>query len=165
MPINKDIYTRIKAVVDHFAKGVSSNFAKQLGIPHNTFQGYLSSTGQDKIKVKLLFQILDICPGINPHWMLTGEGEMLGRSGMSTHSGIPPEELDEKLTPTQREMLTYKRLQTELGRSPERIADGIDAIVMGKTRSPKSTYPTAKPEAAPGYNNIHEPGVDFGENI
>jgi len=45
---------------------------------------------------------------------------------------IPAEEISPNLSPGQREMLTYKRLQTELGTSKERIADGIDAIVMGK---------------------------------
>lgn len=60
-------------------------------------------------------------------------------------------------------MLTYKRLQTELGSKPERIADGIDAIIMGKTTHNKSTYKTAESPADPGYHKVHEPGVDFGE--
>jgi len=102
---------------------------------------------------------------INGHWLLTGEGEMLGDQGQAETPAIPLEELNEKLTPAQREMLTYKRTMQELGAAPERIIDGIEAIAMGKTRAPKSTYATAEPPAAPGYNNIHEPGSDFGKDI
>jgi hypothetical protein len=45
---------------------------------------------------------------------------------------FPEEEVSDKLTPEQRNMLTYKRLQTELGMDKQRIAEGIEAIVMGK---------------------------------
>lgn len=80
---------------------------------------------------------------------------------------LPVEELDEKLTPAQREMLTYKRTMLELGASPERIIDGIEAIAMGKTTQAKSAiaYSTAEPPAAPGYHKVHESGADFGNDI
>jgi len=77
-------------------------------------------------------------------------------------STVTADELNEKLTPAQREMLTYKRLQTELGMPNEKIAAGIEAIVMGRSHGDKSCYCTAEPQADPGYNQVHEPGADFG---
>ena len=79
-------------------------------------------------------------------------------------STITEDELNEKLTAAQREMLTYKRLQTELGTPNEKIAAGIDVIIQarGRVTSDKSCYCTAEPEADPGYNQVHEPGIGFG---
>ncbi|EFL52989.1 hypothetical protein DesfrDRAFT_0037 [Solidesulfovibrio fructosivorans JJ]] len=82
-----------------------------------------------------------------------------------TRHGLPLAEVDDNLTPAQREMLTYKRTMQELGAAPERIIDGIEAIAMGKTRAPKSTYKTAESPADPGYNNVHESRTDFGKDI
>lgn len=77
--------------------------------------------------------------------------------------GLPPEELNEKLTPTQREMLTFQRLMREYNAPPEKIIDGIMAIATAKSDRSKSLYRTAEPPADPGYNNVHESRADFGE--
>jgi len=93
-------------------------------------------------------------------WLLLLEGDPFDDTKCEK-SPIPKEEFDEHLSQAQREMLTYKRIQTELGMPNEKIAAGIEAIAMGKTRDKKS-YCTAEPPADPGYNNIHEPGAGFG---
>lgn len=73
--------------------------------------------------------------------MLSGEIKQKAQS-------LPAEEISDNLTPEQRNMLTYKRLQTELGMDNKRITEGIEAIVMGK-------HPGAK-------KSDKEPGVDEG---
>lgn len=166
MSVNKDIYTRLKQLVEFLTNGSVTRFAQEIGQKHNTFIGYLKPEGQEKLKILTLYSILDRFPEINPLWLLTGDGEMIC-SGTPPSPTLPAEELNEKLTPAQREMLTYKRTMQELGAKPERIIDGIEAIAMGKTCQPKSTgtYATAEPPANPGYNNIHEPEADFGSDI
>ncbi|OLN24893.1 hypothetical protein DVDV_3825 [Desulfovibrio sp. DV] len=139
-----------------------SEFAKLLGLARQTISNY--TTGKSEPNWSVLNDIVGKL-GVNPIWLLTGNGEMLG-SDSAPSPNLPAEELNEKLTPAQREMLTYKRTMQELGAPPERILDGIEAIAMGKTRQPKSaTYATAEPPADPGYHHIHEPGSDFGSDI
>ena len=163
MQINKDIYIRLKQLVQHCAGGTIARFAQEIGQKHNTFQDYLKPSGQYKIKLSMLYEILAKYPEINPIWLLTGEGEMLENEKSSLK--LQPEELDEKLTPTQREMLSYRRTMQELGAPAERIIDGIEAIAMGKAAQNKSTYKTAESPADPGYHKVHEPGSDFGKGI
>lgn len=55
------------------------------------------------------------------------------RDGVSHNQpSILPEETSPNLSAVQRKMFTYKRLQTELGMDKQRIAEGIEAIVMGR---------------------------------
>ncbi|EFL53127.1 transcriptional regulator, XRE family [Solidesulfovibrio fructosivorans JJ]] len=136
-------------------------FALSGGVTKQTLSGYL--TGKREPGRSTLANWVNAFH-VNGTWLLTGEGEMLGDQGKTETPAIPLEELSEKLTPAQREMLTYKRTMQELGAVPERIIDGIEAIAMGKTRAPKSSYATAEPPADPGYNNVHEPGSDFGKD-
>jgi len=107
----------------------------------------------------------------SPKWLLLGTGpqrEALESPPPPPVESIPPEELSEKLTPTQREMLTCKRLMVEIGASPDQIVESIKAIALSKTCQPtpkSSQYPTAEPETITGYNHIHEPKADFGKGI
>lgn len=57
---------------------------------------------------------------------------------------VPVEETSTLLSATQREMYAYKRLQTELGMASSRIAEGIEAIVRGKT---EQAMPSPRPLA------------------
>lgn len=84
---------------------------------------------------------------------MTGEGQMFTDENREKPDELPQEEISDKLTPEQRNMLTYKRLQTELGMDKQRIAEGIEAIVMGKR-------PGARKSAKePGFDE----GVGFSE--
>ena len=135
-------------------------FAQQGGITKQTLSTYLKGRSEPSRATMAnwvkIFQI-------DGTWLLTGEGEMFRGAASENQLSVPTEETSPSLSAVQREMLTYKRLQTELGSKPERIADGIDAIIMGKTTHNKSTYKTAESPADPGYHKVHEPGVDFGE--
>jgi hypothetical protein len=76
---------------------------------------------------------------------------------------VPPEEMNERLTSIQREMLTYKRIMLEINASSEKIANGLEAIATGRSNNTKSTYATAEPPASCGYNKIHEPSGGFDD--
>jgi len=149
---------RLKKVAQHLGLQ-EQGLAQRLGLSKQAMSNY--TTGRNEPKPSMLVEIVNTF-SINPEWLLTGAGDMLGNPNNLVISDIHPREMDEKLTPAQREMLTYKRIQTELGMPNEKIAAGIEAIAMGKTRDKKS-YCTAEPPADPGYNNIHEPGAGFGE--
>jgi len=104
-------------------------FAQQCGIKKATLSNYVN--GKSFPDWQTLREIVRVF-GINPSWLLTGEGEMFTCGSPQVSKNFPEEEVSERLTPEQRNMLTYKRLQTELGMDKQRIAEGIEAIVMGK---------------------------------
>ncbi len=139
--------------------------AKLLGIGVGKIRAWIKGQRPQSDDLEILARKLNF----SPRWLLLGEGapflDQDNEDTSGTASPIPPEELDEKLTPTQRELLTYKRMLTELAASPERIIDGLEAIAMGKTTRAKTTYKTAEPPANPGYNNVHDPHAKFGEGI
>ncbi|MHC1789015.1 helix-turn-helix domain-containing protein [Solidesulfovibrio sp.] len=124
----QDLSLRIRSAIDKL--GIEKReFAEAGGITAQTLSGYLAAVREPSFSV--------LCGWIRSfqldgNWLLTGQGEMFSASTNQKPNDLPLDEISEKLTPEQRNMLTYKRLQTELGTSKERIADGIDAIVMGK---------------------------------
>ncbi|MEA4857088.1 MAG: helix-turn-helix transcriptional regulator [Solidesulfovibrio sp.] len=138
------------------------DFALAGEIAPQTLTGYLDGTSQPKQDVLAKwFQVFRV----NLNWLVTGHGEMFFDSPASTQATIPEEEISKDLTPEQRTMLTYKRLQSELGTAKERIADGIDAIVMGKCVGEKQTgYNSSEKEGLrfEGINKIHEKHSEFG---
>jgi len=137
-------------------------FAQRCGIKKATLSNYVN--GKSLPDWSTLREIVQIF-GINPVWLLTGEGEMFISGSCQVSQNLPLEEVSEKLTPEQRNMLTYKRLQTELGTSKDRIADGIEAIVMGKCGNAKrkTNYGVAEePGGDAGCNKVQEDGAGFG---
>jgi transcriptional regulator with XRE-family HTH domain len=94
---------------------------------------------------------------VNANWLLTGEGEMLLDAQSASLDSIPAEEVSATLSPTQREMYAYKRLQTELGMPKTRIAEGIEAIVRGKPNRPGllSGYAATNKEMDDRFDNAH----------
>ena len=81
---------------------------------------------------------------VNANWLLTGEGEMLLNAQSTPLDNVPAEEISATLSPIQREMYAYKRLQTEHGMPKARIAEGIEALVRGK---PDSSWPLSSQAA------------------
>lgn len=84
------LYERLLQLVSIISGNSQTKFAKSLGMAQTTFLGYLSETGQSKIRVSFLDQILNTYPQIRREWLYFGEGEMLQSgedalpSGMST---------------------------------------------------------------------------------
>lgn len=71
------LYERILKLVELFENNSQTQFAKKIGVPQATFNTYLNSSGQRKIKLELLAKILNFFPQINKYWLYFGEGEML----------------------------------------------------------------------------------------
>ena len=131
----------------------------------STVSAYLSGQSQPAVDI-LSNWVRDF--KFNANWLLTGEGEMFADWPRTTGIALPEEELSEKLTPEQRNMLTYKRLQTELGTSKERIADGLDAIITGKCVSEsKKKYGAAEERGlqVDATDKVQEESAEFGKGI
>lgn len=73
----RKIYKRLLTLVDAFAEGSQTAFAKRAGLNQSTFWGYLSEHGQSKIKLNTLERIQAVYPEVNKNWLYFGEGEML----------------------------------------------------------------------------------------
>lgn len=71
-----ELYERILKLVELFENNSQTQFAKKIDIPQATFNTYLNSSGQLKIKLTLLKKILSVFPQINKYWLFFGEGEM-----------------------------------------------------------------------------------------
>lgn len=139
------------------------DFAIAGEIAPQTLTGYLDGTSQPKQEVlSKWFKAFKV----NLNWLVAGYGEMFIQENECSGPLIPKEELSKSLTAEQRNMLTYKRLQTELGTSKERIADGIDAIVMGKCVSEKTKTEYGMSEErglGAATDKVQEEGAGFGE--
>lgn len=127
-----------------------TEFAQHGGVTKQTLSGYL--TGKREPGRGTLANWVNVFH-VNGTWLLTGAGAMFPDEENQKLEVLPQEEISEKLTPEQRNMLTYKRLQTELGMDKQRIAEGIEAIVMGKRPGAK------KSDKEPGFDE----GVGFSE--
>ncbi|MEG6549582.1 hypothetical protein V6C53_05000 [Desulfocurvibacter africanus] len=71
-----DLHQRLTALIDARYERSAAKLAERLNIHPNTFRGYLSEEGQEKIKFSVLAQILEITPGLSRDWLLFGEGQM-----------------------------------------------------------------------------------------
>lgn len=157
------LFSNLLRSLIHATRLKDAQFAEAIGIKRQTLSNY--TTGKSEPTWSLLQSIV-LKFGVNPAWLLTGEGEMFGGDAAPSQPTVPAEELDEKLTPAQREMLTYKRMMLEVKAPPEKIANGLEAIVMGKSSPSKNaSYTTSEPPADPGYNIVHESQSDFGKDL
>ena len=90
-PPGMQLYERLLQLVSAISGNSQTKFAKSLGMAQTTFLGYLSETGQSKIRVSFLDQILNTYPQIRREWLYFGEGEMLQSDKEVSSSATPPE--------------------------------------------------------------------------
>lgn len=96
------------------------------GVSAPTISAYLAGQSQPAADV-IAKWVRDF--KVNANWLLTGEGEMFIGAHDKPRASIPPEEFSPTLSFLQREMLTYKRLQAELGMLNDRIAEGLEIMI------------------------------------
>lgn len=68
------IFERLLILVDKLENGSQSKFAKKIGCPQTTFNGYLNEKAENKIRFSLLQNILVVYPNISRDWLFFGEG-------------------------------------------------------------------------------------------
>lgn len=74
----ENLFERILSVISTLEGGSQTAFAKRIGCPQSTFNGYMNVEGQTKIRKVLLDDIIRIYPAISRDWLYFGEGEMFG---------------------------------------------------------------------------------------
>ena len=73
-----ELYQRLASLINARYERSAAKLAEQLGIHPNTFRGYLTEEGQEKIRFSVLTRILEITPGLSREWLFFGEGQMFG---------------------------------------------------------------------------------------
>lgn len=113
-----NIVTRIKDYIDY--KGISVfAFEKSVGMSNASFGKSLKNggaVGSDKLE-----NILSVYSDISPHWLLTGEGEMLTTSANSTLQSNNSASFTELLAMINDLQKRNESLSMQLGAAQERI--------------------------------------------
>lgn len=112
----------LNKLILHFAEGNNQKFAEKLGITPTSLSNWKArgTIDYEKIYTK--------CEGINPHWLLTGEGEMfVSKDGVSSAEeckqtdNVEEENISRRLDDMEKREAQRDFLLT-------RIADTLDGI-------------------------------------
>ncbi len=74
----------VQQLIDYYANGNKAQFARLIGVTPQAISTWLSRNTYDS---ELIFAK---CEGISPSWLLTGEGDMIGKPAVSAdnNSGV-----------------------------------------------------------------------------
>ena len=106
---------RLLQLIEHFSQGNKSQFAKMLGITPQAISTWIARNTYDTD------MIYANCFNVSPHWLLTGEGEMLTTSTNSilqTNNSASFSELLAMINDLQKR---NESLSMQLGAAQERI--------------------------------------------
>lgn len=147
---------RLKAVIAHYADGKAKSFSNLIGVPANTLSGYLSPSGESKVRYDLFCLILESCPEISPGWLLAGEGGMFRDSPPATEPKQPEKtQIDRELQDIEDRLLKW-------GAGPEEVKRAIMAhLGVHAPISLADSGPHA-PERDQGRFRVQEPPAAFG---
>lgn len=81
------LFERLNEIAEKIS-GSQTKMAKDLGIPQGTFNGYLNTEGQTKIRITLMENILETYPKVSREWLYFGEGEMLKSEQQGPEIGV-----------------------------------------------------------------------------
>ena len=73
---------RIECIINSLCDGNKSRFAKLIGVKPQTVNTWLT---RDTFDIE---RVYSCCGALNPHWLLTGEGEMLKQSAAQEQSSV-----------------------------------------------------------------------------
>lgn len=106
---------RLLQLIEHFSQGNKSQFAKMLGVTPQAITTWIARNTFDTD------MIYANCFSISPHWLLTGEGEMLTTSANSTLQSNNSASFTELLAMINDLQKRNESLSMQLGAAQERI--------------------------------------------
>lgn len=110
-----ELFQRLLQLVELLAENSQSRFAKSVGLSQQTFNNYLNSEGQQKIRKTLLDTILSVYPQINRNWLYFGEGEMFASENSGAQMNTPAD-LQRRIAELEAELKEERRLNRDLTR-------------------------------------------------
>lgn len=135
---------RLEALIDYYSEGNKSMFGRLIGLQPSSITNWIR---RDTLDFELIYSK---CADLNPHWLLTGEGEMLKST---VHQSNPQQEAaPAQLTGLIRELMDELRQKNEeIGELRERIgrADStIESLQRELNRHAKSAGDVTSEESA-----------------
>lgn len=126
-----ELFQRLLQLVELLAENSQSRFAKSVGLSQQTFNNYLNSEGQQKIRKTLLDTILSVYPQINRNWLYFGEGEMFASENSGAQMNTPAD-LQRRIAELEAELKEERRLNRDLTRRLLNSSTGGGRYETGK---------------------------------
>lgn len=112
----------LNKLILHYAEGSTTKFAKMLGISQQALSNWKNRGTFDYEK------IYTNCDGLNPHWLLTGEGEMfVNKDGVSSAEECKQTDNVEEENISRR-LDDMEKREAQRDFTLTRIADTLDGI-------------------------------------